>query len=67
MQRLSVQWAIHAFGPNVVLASLSLDEFRANFKSENEAKKVPLMPLTASEKQVRLITDTGEKNNCWWL
>lgn len=30
-------------------------------------KKVPLIPLTASEKQVRLITDTGEKNNCWWL
>jgi hypothetical protein len=36
----SVRQAIHALGANVALASFSLDEFRANFKSEDEAKIV---------------------------
>jgi hypothetical protein len=36
----SVRGAIQALGPNVALASLSLDEFRANFISEGEATNV---------------------------
>ena len=40
----SVQRALHALGPNVVLASFNLDEFRANFKLEGEAKNV-LAPM----------------------
>jgi len=40
----SAQRAIHALGANVALASFSLDELRANFKSEDEAKNIlPLM------------------------
>jgi len=40
----SVRRAIHALGPNVALASFNLDEFRASFKSEDEAKVV-LSPM----------------------
>jgi hypothetical protein len=43
MQRLSSE-AIGALGKNVALASFNLDEFRANFKSEDEAKNV-LSPM----------------------
>jgi hypothetical protein len=40
----SVQRAIGALGKNVALASFTLDEFRARFKSEDEAKNV-LSPM----------------------
>jgi len=40
----SVQRAIQALGANVALASLNVDEFRATFKSEDEAKNV-LSPM----------------------
>jgi hypothetical protein len=40
----SVREAIGALGKNVPLASFNLDEFRANFKSEDEAKNV-LSPM----------------------
>ena len=40
----SVRGAIHPLGANVALASFNLDEFRANFKSEDGAKNV-LSPM----------------------
>ncbi|KAN0121604.1 hypothetical protein V8E52_003500, partial [Russula decolorans] len=40
----SVRQAIQALGTNVALASLNVDEFRATFKSEDEAKNV-LSPM----------------------
>jgi hypothetical protein len=40
----SVQQAIQALGANVALASFDVDEFRANFKSEDEARNV-LSPM----------------------
>ena len=40
----SVRRAIHALGANVALASFNVDEFRANFKSGDEAKDV-LSPM----------------------
>jgi hypothetical protein len=40
----SVQQAIQALGANVALASFNVDEFRVNFKSEDEAKNV-LSPM----------------------
>jgi len=44
MSSASVQRAIQALGANVALASLNVDEFRATFKSEDEAKNV-LSPM----------------------
>ena len=46
----SVRRAIHALGANVALASFNVDEFRANFKSGDEAKDV-LSPMGAAFKR----------------
>jgi hypothetical protein len=40
----SVSQAIRALGPNVTLASIALDEFKAHFISEDEARNV-LAPM----------------------
>ena len=44
LQAATVQRAIPALGTNVTLATFSLDEFRANFTSEDEGKNV-LVPM----------------------
>ncbi len=51
----SVRGAIHPLGANVALVSFNLDEFRANFKSEDEAKDV-LSPMDDALKRKRKAT-----------
>ena len=52
----SVQRAIHALGADVALASFKFDEFRANFKSEGEAKYI-LPPMEDALDRKRKASD----------
>ena len=48
----SVTQAIHALGPDVILASIELDEFKAHFISGDEARNV-LAPMRHALKRKR--------------
>lgn len=56
LSAISVSQAIDALGPNIALASINLDTFKAHFISEDEARNV-LAPLEHALARKRKINE----------